>query len=204
MPMKQLILVRHAESESNVDRDLYFQKDKYDHTICLSEKGKKQAARCASDLEGLITSSYTAFVSPYKRAQEKFELIKMNLKEQPESVIFDGRLREQEFKAFKDKDDYVEKNERRKARGRMYYRFKNAESGYDVLNRVGGFYNQLRTDWMLGNRKDTVLIVTHEIVIRCFLMLALDLPPEKVEDRIVKNCEIIHLIALENLKFRLV
>ena len=62
----------------------------------------------------------------------------------PVATVTDGRIREQEFKDFESGDDRLEKKVRARARGKLYYRYKNAESGFDILERVGGFFNQLR------------------------------------------------------------
>jgi broad specificity phosphatase PhoE len=45
----------------------------------------------------------------------------------------------------------------------------------------------LRGSGHLDNRPDTVVVVCHEIVIRCFLILALDLAPEEFDTLWIEN-----------------
>jgi broad specificity phosphatase PhoE len=149
----------------------------------------------------MLPPRYCVFVSPYARARETLALILDGIEKKPAEIVCDGRIREQEFKAFESRFDWQSKKAEAKARGNLYYRYKNAESGLDAINRVGCFFNQLRLDWLLGNREDTVVIVCHEIVIRCFLTIALDLGPEEFEGMWFKNCEIITLTAGPSLKF---
>jgi broad specificity phosphatase PhoE len=201
--MKRIILIRHGESQSNVNKNLHFEKDLYDHLIELSPKGMKQSKACGLKISKLIKKDkYTVFVSSYLRAGQTWQEMAKSLNHQPEALIVEGRIREQEFKDFKNFKDYQAKRERVKKRGKLAYRYKNAESGFDVLDRVSGFYNQLRIDFFLGNREDTVVVVCHEIVIRCFLILALDLNPDDFNTLYIKNCEAIVLQSDDNLKFK--
>jgi broad specificity phosphatase PhoE len=201
--MKQIILIRHGESQSNINKELYFEKDLYDHLIELSPKGVKQSKQCGKELSKILGKDpYSVFVSSYLRALQTWDNIFLGLKTEPNSITVDGRIREQEFKDFKSAEDWAEKRERVKKRGKLSYRYKNAESGNDVIDRVTGFYNQLRMDIFLGNTPDTIVIVCHEIVIRCFLIIALGINPERFSSIHIENCEILTLSSFgKNLKF---
>jgi broad specificity phosphatase PhoE len=200
--MKTLFLIRHGKSVTNEDKSLHYSEDIVEHAVTLSPTGIDQAKACGLRLKPHLARPFTAMVSPYLRASQTLEQILSQQDTKPVETIIDGRLREQEFRAYKNEQDYLTEGQIRRAKGKLYHRAAGGESGYDVLNRVGGFYNQLRTDWMLSNREDTVVIVCHEIVVRVFFMLLLDLPPQDFEDMIVDNCQINTFCADEKLKFR--
>jgi broad specificity phosphatase PhoE len=203
--MKRLVLIRHARSVANNDEAIYLQPDKFDHTIELSADGMMATKTSGSELNSWTAEQdYTVFISPLLRACQTWQGMREKVNRQPAKTLVDGRLREQEFKAFKDSEDMKAKKVRRSLRGKLYYRFKNGESGFDVLDRVSGFYNQLRTDWLLKTRTDTVVIISHEITMRCFMLLALEWAPERFENLWFENLEQVVLEAGDDLQFRLI
>lgn len=198
--MTKVYLVRHGESQSNIDSSLYFKKDHFDHKTQLSEKGQIQAQECNVALKEILKGSCSVFVSPYQRAQETMQLAIKDLN--VTSLVTDVRLREQEFKDFPSEEDWRQKKERAKLRGKLFYRFKNAESGADVVNRVSNFYNQLRMDILMKSVEQDVVIICHEIVIRSFLTVALKLDPQEFENLHINNCEVICLEVDSKLNFK--
>ena len=54
MKPKQIILIRHGQSESNVDKTIYGQKP--DYALELTEEGKKQAIMAGKELKPIIGS----------------------------------------------------------------------------------------------------------------------------------------------------
>ena len=67
---KRIVLIRHAESEGNVDETMY--KRKPDHRIELTEKGKKQARAAGVALKELLEpdEQVYVYVSPYVRTMQ--------------------------------------------------------------------------------------------------------------------------------------
>lgn len=201
MTKSYVYLIRHGESQSNVDSTLYFKKDHFDHLTQLSVKGVEQAKECNAYLKNkLHGSKLSVYVSPYQRAQDTMKLVTEGLN--VASLVTDVRIREQEFKDFPSEEDWKAKKERAKLRGKMFYRFKNAESGADVVNRVSNFYNQLRMDLLMESVERDVVIVCHEIVIRSFLTVALKLDVSEFENLHINNCEVICLEVDEKLNFK--
>jgi 2,3-bisphosphoglycerate-dependent phosphoglycerate mutase len=204
MNMKKIILIRHGESKANLNQNIHFEEGIFDNNIELTEKGISQAIECGKKLnQGFKPKTkVSVFHSSYRRAVQTCETIVSQLDQlKVTNITEDGRLREQEFKDFENKEDRLAKKERAKMRGKLYYRYKNGESGFDVLTRVGSFYNQLRMDLLLNNREDVIVIVAHEVVIRCFLGIALDLPTKDFAEMHIANCENITLVADNKLKF---
>ncbi len=74
MKPQRIILVRHGESQANVDKYLFGKIP--DYTIELTEKGCKQAIEAGQQLRDLVKEeSLYFYVSPFWRARETFECI---------------------------------------------------------------------------------------------------------------------------------
>jgi broad specificity phosphatase PhoE len=201
--MTSIFLVRHGESIANADPAVRLRKDLRAHETPLSKLGEEEARSCGRALSRMLGKRpFTVFVSPYKRAQQTWQEIALSLGD-PLAVIVDGRLREQEFKVTTSAEESKAKKDRARAWGKLYYRYKYGESGFDVLDRVGGFFNHLRFDLDKRNRVGEVVVICHEIVIRCFLMVALDLTPDAFDCLDIENCEVVRLQADRGLRFSL-
>ena len=177
---KRIVLIRHAESEGNVDETMYMRKP--DHRIELTEKGKRQAREAGEQLKNLLGPNETlyVYVSPYLRTmQTLYELGQAVGVDRVLGVREEPRIREQDFGNFQDATMRELKRERL-GFGRFFYRFPNGESAADVYDRVTSFRETLRNDIHFGRfncddrgcRTDdcTVVIVTHGLTLRVFLM----------------------------------
>ena len=68
MKPKRIILIRHGESEANVDKYLFGRVP--DYTIELTEKGREQAKEAGKRLKELVKDeSIYFYVSPFWRAR---------------------------------------------------------------------------------------------------------------------------------------
>ena len=100
---KRIVLIRHAESEGNVDETMYQRKP--DHRIELTEKGKKQARAAGVALKELLEpdEQVYVYVSPYVRTmQTLYELGQALGPERFSGVREEPRMREQDFGNFQD------------------------------------------------------------------------------------------------------
>ena len=203
MRPKRIFLLRHGESVANIDREIYFKL--HGHKIPLTQKGKEQAIQCAIQLREKLTSNHLIFyLSPYLRTKQTFECIVQGLTGIEYEVREEPRIREQDFGNPRDQfidlttdPDYVKG-------GPFFYRFVNGESGADVYDRVTSFFSTLHRDFLRQDYPDNVVIVTHGMLMRLFLMRwfhwtvgefeELDNPP---------NCHITTMILQENGKYRL-
>ena len=77
-------------------------------------------------------------------------------------------MAEQQFGNLKDQATIQQSIEERVKYGRFFYRFPNGEAGLDVYSRVSSFIGTLRQARMEPG--SSVLIVTHGLAIRLFLM----------------------------------
>eukprot|EP01065_Artemidia_motanka_P011761 TRINITY_DN16405_c0_g1_i1.p1 TRINITY_DN16405_c0_g1~~TRINITY_DN16405_c0_g1_i1.p1 ORF type:complete len:465 (+),score=79.44 TRINITY_DN16405_c0_g1_i1:69-1397(+) len=175
----RVVLLRHGQSEGNVDSSLYATKG--DSQLELTPQGIEQARLAGlrlSKLMGKEAADGNVFVvlSPFERAQQT--LLGLHRGGFPEQtrVHIDSRVREQEFGNFQNPGLGAAVRAEENVVGRFYYRRPNAESSADVLDRVSSFWNSLLSDGddslllKYDRRYENVLIVTHGLTIRLLLM----------------------------------
>ena len=100
---KRIVLIRHAESEGNVDETMYQRKP--DHRIELTERGKEQARQAGLALKELLDpdEQVYVYVSPYMRTmQTLYELGQAVGVDRVLGVREEPRIREQDFGNFQD------------------------------------------------------------------------------------------------------
>eukprot|EP00993_Chasmostoma_nieuportense_P001787 NODE_2636_length_1130_cov_36.654038_g2514_i0.p1 GENE.NODE_2636_length_1130_cov_36.654038_g2514_i0~~NODE_2636_length_1130_cov_36.654038_g2514_i0.p1 ORF type:complete len:365 (+),score=103.57 NODE_2636_length_1130_cov_36.654038_g2514_i0:62-1096(+) len=171
----RIILIRHGESKGNLDKQLFATVP--DNRMQLSELGHLQAQQAGVKLQELIGPSAFVgfFVSPFQRTKQTLTNMLMALPDHQIGFIReDSRLREQEWGNFQDPAAFQSIFEDRARVGRFYYRFPTGESGADVYERVSGFletlYRVLDVQWNAPRRVDTLVLVTHGLVMRFVLM----------------------------------
>jgi len=167
-----IFLVRHGESVGNVDKNIY--ETTPDWKVPLTEKGITQAQAAAeklySDLHGISVAFY---ISPWLRAQQTSKIIRDTLEDK--KVIIskyheDPRLREQGWGNYGNISELREIDKERDSYGTFFYRIKNGESGADVFDRISSFFGTLHRDFEKRDFPNNVIIVSHGIAIRVFLM----------------------------------
>ena len=170
---KQIILVRHGQSEGNAYRPAYTYIP--NHMIKLTNTGHVQAFNTGVELNTIIDKNKLfVYYSPYSRTVETmFEVLHgMGVTaEEKEKIQFqeDYRIRERDMGNFQD-FDMATAQKTRENYSMFYYRFPDGESGPDVCNRMKSFIDSLKDD--INNKfvKDsTVLIVSHGAATRYFL-----------------------------------
>ncbi|OMO58613.1 Histidine phosphatase superfamily, clade-1 [Corchorus olitorius] len=180
---RRIILVRHGQSEGNVDESAYTRVA--DPKISLTDKGKAEAEECGWRIREMIEKDEADdwkvyfYVSPYRRTLETlrhlgraFERSRIaGMREEP-------RIREQDFGNFQDREKMRLDKALRLRYGRFFYRFPNGESAADVYDRITGFRETLRADIDIGRFQPpgeqspnmNLIIVSHGLALRVFLM----------------------------------
>lgn len=96
------------------------------------------------------------------------------------------RLTEQQFGNFQKAEEMERFKENRHQFGRFYYRFPDGESGLDVYNRVTSFIGTLFRLWGRAgdeiNDDVTVILITHGLTLRLFLMRWFRLTVQEFEE----------------------
>jgi broad specificity phosphatase PhoE len=163
----RIVLVRHGESEGNVDESIYERVP--DHALKLTGRGRKQALAAGAELRALLgDGAIQAYVSPYLRTRQTFDL--MGLDRNRLRVMEEPRLREQDWGNLQDVEDIHRQRAARAAYGHFFYRFTQGESGADVYDRVGAFFETLHRNFERPDYPPNVLLVTHGLMMRLFCM----------------------------------
>lgn len=180
---RRIILVRHGESEGNVDESVYTRTA--DPKISLTEKGKTQAKECGKTIkemiekDGIESWKVYFYVSPYRRTRETLRYVGRAFeRSRIAGVREEPRLREQDFGNFQDREKMRVEKKLRNLYGRFFFRFPDGESAADVYDRITGFRETLRSDIDIGrfqppgdrNPGMNLVIVSHGLTLRVFLM----------------------------------
>ena len=174
----QIKLVRHGESIANIGDAS--PRDIGDHNISLTERGHAQAEAAGRTLGQEFIRDALIYRSPYRRTRETtLGLLRGCGLSEPQwpEVYEDPRLREVEHGY----DDYEAQTWDRALHGWFYYRFRGGESPADCFDRVSTFLETLLRQ-IDRKRPPHVLIVTHGLTIRCFVMRFLHLSVEQFEN----------------------
>ncbi len=194
---KQLILVRHGQSEGNVAaeaaaRDELDQIDvpARDPDVVLSETGRDQAAAVGRWLASLSPDEQpeVLWTSPYRRARETAE-IALDVAGLDIAQRVDERLRDRDM-GITDKltgagirAAYPEEAERRDWLGKFYYRPPGGESWADVAMRV----RAVLTDLAHAEKHQRILVTGHDVVLLLFCYVAEEMDEEQVLARARDN-----------------
>jgi broad specificity phosphatase PhoE len=191
---KRIILIRHGQSEGNVDKTVY--KKKPDFAVNLTEQGKRQAIEAGKKLREITGHERVWFYrSPFYRTRQTYdEIIKSYQDKQMFQNAVDGclpftrmfedpRLREQEHtpRVLTGEDDRSDVEKERDDYGHFYYRFEGGESCADVFDRVSDFMSTLFRDFEKWDFPNNAVIVSHGMTNRLFLMRLLKYTVEEFE-----------------------
>lgn len=177
---KRLVIVRHAESERNLERERIEKYDsnelmlpilKRDPDVRLTPKGKLQAEITGKALKQEFGNFDIAFASPYVRTQQTAEII-LNIMGRRKQCDYrlEERLREKDWgildlltkKGIQQR--YPEEYARKEREGKYYYRPPGGESYPDVGLRLYSFLGSM----MRSGGNKNVLVVTHSVVVKMF------------------------------------
>ncbi|XP_003626327.2 LOW QUALITY PROTEIN: phosphoglycerate mutase-like protein AT74H [Medicago truncatula] len=179
---KRIIVVRHGESQGNLDPGAYTVTP--DHKIPLTPQGISQALSTGSRIRHVISSSSSSpdwrvyfYVSPYTRTRSTLrELAKSFSKKRVIGVREECRIREQDFGNFQVQERMDAIKETRQRFGRFFYRFPEGESAADVFDRVSSFLESMWRDIDMNRLNHNpsndlnLIIVSHGLASRVFLM----------------------------------
>ncbi|CAH8259402.1 unnamed protein product [Arabidopsis lyrata] len=179
---KRIILVRHGESEGNLDTTAYTTTP--DHKIQLTDSGLLQAQEAGARLHALISSNPSSpewrvyfYVSPYDRTRSTLREIGRSFsRRRVIGVREECRIREQDFGNFQVKERMRATKKVRERFGRFFYRFPEGESAADVFDRVSSFLESLWRDIDMNrlhinpSHELNFVIVSHGLTSRVFLM----------------------------------
>lgn len=203
MKPQRIILIRHGESEGNVNKDIYDTKP--DYALELTQNGVLQAEQAGKVIASLVgEEAITFYVSPMWRTRMTFENIVLSLNKENISYKEDPRLREQEWGHLRSNEETERIMIERDKYGTFYYRFLHGESGADVYDRASDFLSTLTRDFKKPDFPPNVVIVMHGMTLRLFLMRWFHWTVEEFEQvKNPKNCEIIVMEKNRNDKYQI-
>ncbi|MCP4142409.1 MAG: histidine phosphatase family protein [Chloroflexi bacterium] len=203
MKPKRIILVRHGESEGNVDYKRY--EEIPDYALNLTARGIEQAQKAGQEIRNIIgDETLSVYASPFFRARQTFAEIKKSIQENISREIEDPHIREQEWGHLRPIDENQDIKKERDEYSTFYFRIPDGESGADVFDRVSAFMETLHRDFRKEDFPDNALIVTHGMTLRLFLMKWFHWRVEEFENvRNPKNSQIVILEKQENDKYKL-
>lgn len=165
----KLYLVRHGQSEGNVNKQVYFEKSDCD--IQLTEKGKEDALDAANAILSLSNDSHFGmFHSTYKRAKQTSEIIHERMENYPGVSLDKARssplCRERDWGSLR---DIVNSRSKCDEHFNFYYRPLNGESFSDAYQRAAVFHQ-----WLLNTTTSiSNIVVAHGEFHRVYLMYLL-------------------------------
>ena len=166
-------LVRHGQSMANTGEVQSHEVG--DHTVELTALGHAQARDAGRQIGAAFLDGALAYCSPFRRARQTMAgvLAGAGVDAADVRVFEDPRLREVDH-------GYVDAEPQkalRQTHGWFYYRFNGGESPADCYDRTSAFLESLMRQ---AARKgaERVLVVTHSLTIRCFVMRFLHLTVE--------------------------
>ena len=204
MRPKRIILIRHGESEGNVDRKQYEKKP--DFALDLTPKGVSQAKKAGVKIKNIIgTEKISVYISPFFRTRQTFENLRESIEENIIRTIEDPRIREQDWGHLRHPDENKSIKNERDHYSTFYFRIPDGESGADVYDRVSNFLETLHRDFSKPDFPENTLIITHGMTLRLFLMKWFHWRVEEFENiRNPKNCQIVIMEKQENGKYILI
>ncbi|MEO8629452.1 MAG: histidine phosphatase family protein [Betaproteobacteria bacterium] len=177
-------IVRHGQSAGNVARDsaeaaglALIDIAVRDVDVPLSPLGEQQAQALGRWFGQMPKAQRPTVVlaSPYVRASETADIVlrAAGVSKQGISFLIDERLREKEFGILDRftrlgiQQKFPELSEQRKHVGKFYFRPPGGESWCDVILRLRSQIETITREY----RKESVLIVSHQVVVNCFRYL---------------------------------
>ena len=203
MKPKRIILIRHGESQANVDKYLFGRVP--DYTIELTDKGREQAREAGKRLKELVQDeSLYFYVSPFWRARSTFECVAAAFPRCQFEYSEEPRLREQEWGYLRCNEDFDKICRVRREYGTFYYRIPGGEAGSDVYDRINDLLGSLYRDFSDMDFPKNCILVTHGLTIRLFIMRFFHLTVEEFELMLAPmNCALVVLELQDDGHYRL-
>lgn len=196
-----IYLIRHGQSEANVDKSVYT--TKHTSQIELTEKGRRQSRELAVNLISCDSGSNPyetlgdVYVSPFKRTldtyricvDEMFLYCGDELNTSKMNVIQDPLLTEMDWGTFYSRETHeFSWLKQQYEANRFYFRFPHGDSWHEVWCRAATFHEKLLRI-MKKDPNKKISIFGHGIWINSFISIILNESPEYcMSIRYPKNC----------------
>lgn len=196
-----LVLVRHGQSQGNVDESVYYTIP--DHKIQLTHLGQLQATEAGKKLNSLcpILGKNVLVHSPWTRAKHTAQLIakEMSLlafKEDP--LIYEISI-VNSYSCMQIKEDF--ESEEKSDFSHYWHKTGTSENYADVYQRARIFYQDLVMNRHNLNQGDNLIIVSHGVFLLMLRAVIKNISVEAIlKEQWLRNCETeSHTIKILNL-----
>src|SRR5215204_3031123 len=204
MKPNRIILIRHGESEGNIDKDKY--RTIPDYALNLTPKGIEQSQRAGHAIQEVIgEESLYVYLSPYFRTRQTFQNLRAVFEPNIAEISEDPRIRELDWGHLRHPNENEEISKQRDNFSTFYYRIPDGESGADVFDRVSTFLETMFRNFNRADYPQNALIVTHGLTLRLFLMRWYHWTVEEFENlRNPQNCQIVVMQKRSDEKYELI
>lgn len=193
MNPQKIIVMRHAESQEDVDKTVYAHTADLD--VALSPRGEKQSVDISHAMSNILGEGRVHFyISPGLRLRQTYDLMASHFSEDiRHSFSVETLILKQYW------GDVTVKNRReieiaRYKEGVLVYRFPNGESGPQLVDRFKLFANNLHIEFARKDFPENIVILTHGFEMRVFLMVWFGWSVEYFESLAnPRNCEMVIL-----------
>lgn len=172
MKPRRIILVRHAQSQANVDKSVYERIP--DHAFQITETGVAQARKAGREVRQIVgEQTIQAYVSPFTRTRQTYTEMLPSLADNIIKKYEDPRIREQALGNFQSVESFMKTYQTCVDYGRFYYQVPDGESSAMVYTRICSFIETLYRDFERDEMAENCLIVSHGLALRVFVMALL-------------------------------
>lgn len=170
MKPRKIIVMRHAESQEDVDKSVYAHTADLD--IALSPRGEDQARDAAAQLAQRLDCSRVHFyISPGLRLKQTYDLLTSQLEECYTPTFSIEQLMLKQFWGDVTVENRREIEIARYKEGVLVYRFPGGESGPELIQRFRDFVAELHEKFERADFPGNIVILTHGFEMRVFLMV---------------------------------
>jgi broad specificity phosphatase PhoE len=188
---RNIFVLRHGQSIGNVDWRWY-QKLK-DEDIYLTPLGARQAQIAASLVEP-VKGNFAIYTSNYLRAIQTGDMFREVLGDRVKFSRVEPDIRELKWMDHARKVSLKKEEDQREHMKAFTASNPGGESAKEVYDRMEGVISRLYQDFSQPNFPENVVIVSHGITIRCFMMKFLNWPTSVYESLDnPHNCQVFHL-----------
>lgn len=193
MSPKKIVVMRHAESQEDVDKTIYAHTADLD--VALSPKGEKQSVDISHTLSNILGKGRVHFyISPGLRLRQTYNLITSRFAEDVRHSFSVETLMLKQYWGDVTVENRREIEIARYKEGVLVYRFPNGESGPQLAERFRLFVDTLREEFSRKDFPENIVILTHGFELRVFLMVWFGWSVEYFESLAnPKNCEMVTL-----------
>lgn len=176
----KIFLIRHGESEHNVDRHLMAHT--HDSKHALTSKGRKQAELTGEFMKDKLNEKSVFYVSPYLRTMETAQAIYSKL---PQTIPFyeSPLIREWELGNLYDFNNRPPALKKEfKAAGSFYFRYHHGESMADVYLRATLFVSTVIQRLEQRQKYENLVVVTHAALLEMIKGVLMNWTVERMTD----------------------